>query len=122
VRQELRNYPYGELLTQWQLARRVGVSVETIKKIENGQLKMSKRLAYRLAIATGIDLRQLTNNSNPDKMPGLAYSGEIAWLLNIAAITRKRGLPPPEELVRALYGPRVKRQKARASGGFTRLR
>lgn len=123
VRQELRNHPYGELLTQKQLAKRVGVSVETIKKIESGKLKISKPLAKRLAIATGVDPRALINNTEPEKMPALAYRGEIARLLLKAKTDRLRGLAPSEELIRALYGEQgTNRQNASASISFTRFR
>jgi|SRR6516164_2860476 len=54
-------------LTQQQLAKRVGVAVITLQKIESGQIKLSKRLANRLSIATGVDPAQLIENFEPEK-------------------------------------------------------
>jgi transcriptional regulator with XRE-family HTH domain len=52
-------------LSQPALARLVGVEAITIKKIESGQLKLSRKLAHRISIATGADPQQLIDNFEP---------------------------------------------------------
>ena len=53
-------------LSQLALARLVGVETVTIKKIEGDQLKLSRKLAHRISIATGADPQQLIDNSEPE--------------------------------------------------------
>jgi transcriptional regulator with XRE-family HTH domain len=52
-------------LSQPALARLVGVEPITIRKIENGELKPSRKLANRLAIETGVDPNQIIENFDP---------------------------------------------------------
>jgi DNA-binding XRE family transcriptional regulator len=83
-------------ITQVQLAKRAGVSPVAIKKIENGVLKVSDSMAIRLAMATGLDPKEIVENVEPGIWPNwpvLAYRGEIARRLNLEAINRMRGLP-----------------------------
>jgi hypothetical protein len=44
----------------------VGVAVITLQKIESSENKLSKRLANRLSIATGVDPVQLIENFEPE--------------------------------------------------------
>jgi len=53
-------------LTQEKLAQAVAVATITIKEIEAGKPKLSRRLAHRISIATRLDTRQLIENSRPN--------------------------------------------------------
>ena len=53
-------------LSQPALARLVGVEPITIRKIENGELKPSRKLANRLATETGVDPNQIIENFDPE--------------------------------------------------------
>jgi len=53
-------------MSQEKLAALTGVAAVTIQKIEGGQIILSPRLAWRIAIATGLRIGQLLANSNPD--------------------------------------------------------
>jgi len=53
-------------MSQEKLASLTGIAVVTLQKIEGGQLPLSPRLAWRIAIATGLRMGQLLANSDPD--------------------------------------------------------
>src|SRR5258708_2555675 len=53
-------------LSQEKLAQKVGVATITIARIESCRLKLSRSLAMRISIATGLDPYQLLENENPD--------------------------------------------------------
>ena len=53
-------------LSQPALARLVDVEPITIRKIENGDLKPSRKLAHRIATATGINPNQIIENFDPE--------------------------------------------------------
>jgi len=54
-------------LSQADLGKKVGLSSETIKRIENHSLAMSKDAASRIAAYTGVNKEQLLQNSGPTK-------------------------------------------------------
>ncbi len=45
-------------LTQAEMAKLLGVTRETVDRVENGRLKMSRRLAIKYTLATGCDLEE----------------------------------------------------------------
>ena len=64
--------------TQPQMAALLGVAEVTVRKIENGALELSQRLAQRLMIVTGVDPDSL-RGSGPimSLLPNLEYSKEV---------------------------------------------
>jgi WD40 repeat protein/serine/threonine protein kinase/DNA-binding XRE family transcriptional regulator len=54
----VRKQRRGLDLTQEELARRIGCASVTLRKIENGQLRASRQIAERLAVALGIPLEE----------------------------------------------------------------
>jgi transcriptional regulator with XRE-family HTH domain len=50
-------------LTQTALAKRLGTTMITINRIENGSLKISRRLALRLSWSTGVNYQDLLTNA-----------------------------------------------------------
>lgn len=54
-------------MSQEKLAALCGVAKVTIQKIEGGKISLSPRLAWRIAIATGLNIRQLLSNADPDR-------------------------------------------------------
>ena len=48
--------------TQLQLANRLGVTLSTLNRVENGSLKISRRLALRLCWATGVPYADIVSN------------------------------------------------------------
>ncbi len=54
-------------VSQVDLAKSVGLSSDTIKRIENHSLPMSEEVAARISGYTGVDEDQLLRNSNPSE-------------------------------------------------------
>lgn len=54
-------------LSQVALAKKVGLSPDTIKRIENISLPMSEEVASRICAFTGVDEDQLLQNRNPSE-------------------------------------------------------
>jgi DNA-binding XRE family transcriptional regulator len=50
-------------LTQTALAKRLGTTTITINRIENGSLKISRRLALRLSWSTGVKYQDIVTNA-----------------------------------------------------------
>ena len=53
-------------LTQAHLALRVGVATVTIQKIEGGKMRLRRKLANKISIATAVDPQQLIENFDPE--------------------------------------------------------
>ena len=49
-------------MTQGQLAKYVGCSIETIRKIEKGRIVLSEELAHKISVATGANKVWLLRN------------------------------------------------------------
>jgi len=62
----LRNVRRIADLTQAQLAKRIGVTTETIQKIENGKLSMSYEIATRLCFQLGCDMTREISSEGKD--------------------------------------------------------
>src|SRR6516164_6973499 len=50
--------------TQFELARRIGTTMTTINRIENGSLKISRKLAWRLCWASGVSYKDIVENKS----------------------------------------------------------
>jgi DNA-binding XRE family transcriptional regulator len=68
--------------SQQELAQRLGISKITINRIENGQLKVSKRIALRAYWLTGVSHRDILENKAgiPQTREGALTRESIQWL------------------------------------------
>ena len=62
LRKVLAPGPNSPPLEQHRLARRVGCSVEAIRRVEKGRVELSEALAIKIEEATGVSLRWLMRN------------------------------------------------------------
>jgi transcriptional regulator with XRE-family HTH domain len=79
--------------SQVDLAKKIGVSPVTIKKIENHVVAMSKEIASRISALTGVDKEQLIANTKPTRpevLVDVTKSADGQYLIVKGPLTKKR--------------------------------
>jgi transcriptional regulator with XRE-family HTH domain len=63
--------------SQKDLAARVGVATITLQKFENGETSISRRLGWRIAMTTDLDIDQLMANRDPKHPRSLTFGDPL---------------------------------------------